>query len=635
MSNYIPLQLKTHYSLLRGYCKSEYLVPRLKELSIPACAITDYGTVSGCMNFYKECSKEKINPILGCTLYICERPSTEKTKENRQYSYLTLLCKNLAAWKELIKIVSFSNHPDRHDDKPRLTLDELATFNLSNFICLTGGRNSTLANSIVTNRLEFYNNTCKDCIYSDWKNKASDHYIQLRRLFGRNLYIEVSLDNPSDEAANTISKCWRELYQDSVLANTEELGEWPLQLVAAPNIHYQNKEDAIDHRVLVCIAHHLTLSDVTSKISDKDEYLWGTFFCSEEYYLRETLSNYTEEELANTIKITEQCETYSISRPQELPHFSCPNGLNENEYIRELCREGWRKLSHKIPKDKHKEYGDRINFELKFIQEKNFDGYFLIVQDIIQFCESKNWLVGVGRGSAGGSLVSYLLGIVKIDAIKYNLLFERFLSPGRNDLPDIDVDVPKHYKKEILQYIIHKYGIENVYPIITYQNLKGRSALTEVLRVHSGLDYLTIKKITKSIPDEAAISDDLQEMEEKEEDSSSIIRWALENKAEELREWCWLNEEGKLDGPYARKFEQAIRLENTKKARSRHACAVVISKNLFIDYAPLIYDEEANNYMGGFEMKDAEASGLLKMDILGLSTLDRIMQVQRLLYNGF
>jgi DNA polymerase-3 subunit alpha len=387
---------------------------------------------------------------------------------------------------------------------------------------------------------------------------------------------------------------------------------------------------------MICVDHHLTLSDVTTRIADKDEYTLGSFFLSEQYYLKPELGDlYIEEEAANSIKIAELCEEYSILRPQELPDFPCPNNQTPTEYIRELTRDGWRKLSHKIDKNLHQKYGDRIKFELDIFQQKGFDSYFLIIQDIIKYCESKGWLTGAGRGSAGGSLVSYFLGIVKVDAIKHNLLFERFLNPGRKDLPDIDFDVPKHHREEVLQYIVDKYGHDNVYQIITYQNLKGRSALTEVLRVHGGLDYLTIKRITAPIPDEASISDDLQEMEEQEEDSSSIIRWALENKAAELREWCWINDEGKLEGPYSRRFEQAIRLEGTKKAQSKHACAVVISKRPFIEYAPLVYDENHDRYVGGFEMKDAESSGLLKCDLLGLSTLDRLMKLKEILYNGF
>jgi len=322
-------------------------------------------------------------------------------------------------------------------------------------------------------------------------------------------------------------------------------------------------------------------------------------------------------------------ESYDILSKPNPPKFQCPNNTSESEYLRELCRKGWKKKSGKIDKSVWQKYADRVNYELGVIEQKECSGYFLILADIIDWCESKGWLVGPGRGSAGNCLVAYLTNITKIDSVKYNLIFSRFLNPGRKGLPDIDFDVPVRHRAEVINYIEEKYGKDNVYQMITYQNLKGRSALKEVLRAN-GFNYGLMDMMTKPIPDEAKIADDLQE-DKKSGGSGSIIMWALQNRAKELREWCYINEEGLLEGTYSKLFEQAIRLENTKKAQSKHASAVVVSATKFLDCCPLIYDKSSEGMVAGLEMEDIESLGLVKLDCLGLNCLDKIMMVKETL----
>lgn len=246
---------------------------------------------------------------------------------------------------------------------------------------------------------------------------------------------------------------------------------------------------------------------------------------------------------------------------------------------------------------------------------------------------------GLGvHNSAAGCIVSYLIGITQIDPIKYNLLFERFYNEGRNtadhiSMPDIDVDVPINKREKIIEYIKNKYGSNKVSQMITFNTMKGRGALKEVLRVYDNISFEEMNRITKSIPDEAKIADELQEMKE-DTGEASIIRWALENNVDKLKEWCYINDDGSLSGPLSKRFEQAIRLEGTKSNQSKHAAGVVISSQNLSDVCPMIYDSKNKQAIAGMEMQDLDALGLIKFDILGIAYLDKMMCVSDLLKNG-
>ena len=348
---------------------------------------------------------------------------------------------------------------------------------------------------------------------------------------------------------------------------------------------------------------------------------------------------HTEEEIENTKFVDGLCENYDILHKPMLPPFEC-EGNNPDEYLRQLCRNGWReKIDKKIPKENHQKYVDRIKYELDVLQGAGLSSYFLIVQDIVNHIRHNNWLPGPGRGSAAGCLVSYLVGITAIDPIKYNLIFDRFYNAGRNtndrvSMPDIDVDVPIGKRETIIEYIKNKYGKEKVSQMITFNTMKGRGALKDVLRVYGNISFEEMNRITKHIPDEAKISDELQEMKE-EYGESSIIRWALENNPEELKEWCHIDEETKeLKGPLAKRFEQAIRLEGTKSNQSKHAAGVVISQANLDEVCPMVYDSKNKQLIAGMEMQDLESIVVIKFDILGIAMLDKIMSIQSLLHSG-
>ena len=246
---------------------------------------------------------------------------------------------------------------------------------------------------------------------------------------------------------------------------------------------------------------------------------------------------------------------------------------------------------------------------------------------------------GLGvHNSAAGCLVSYLIGITNIDPIKYNLMFDRFYNSGRNtkdriSMPDIDVDVPINKRENIIQYIKNKYGEDKVSQMITFNTIKGRGALKDVLRVYGNISFDEMNKITKNIPDEAKIADELQEMKE-ETGEASIIRWALENNADGLKDYCYIDSNNTLNGPLAKRFEQAIRLEGTKSNQSKHAAGIAISASPLKDICPMIYDSKNEQMIAGMEMQDLESLGIIKFDILGVAMLDKIMTIQDLLKEG-
>ena len=368
----------------------------------------------------------------------------------------------------------------------------------------------------------------------------------------------------------------------------------------------------------------------------------GCFFKSDNFHIlspEEIALLHTEDEIENTNYVDSLCEDYDILHKPMLPPFSCPNDTNPDEYLRELCRKGWKeKIANNIEKEDQQQYIDRIKYELDILQGADLSSYFLIVGDIVNKVRLEHWLPGPGRGSAAGCLVSYLIGITSIDPIKYNLIFERFYNSGRNtkdriSMPDIDVDVPINKREYIIEYIKSKYGHDKVSQMITFNTMKGRGALKEVLRVYGNITFDEMNRITKYIPDEAKISDELQQMKE-DTGEASILRWALENNVDKLKEWCYIDDNNELSGPLAKRFEQAIRLEGTKSNQSKHAAGVVISSQNLGSVCPMVYDSKNKQLIAGMEMQDLEALGIIKFDVLGIAMLDKIMNISEYLKNG-
>ena len=603
-----------------GLSKPAQIAARCQALGFKSCAITDHGSISGAVQFYKSLKAKNIKPILGCELYISNDDSSIKNKENAKLTHFIVLAKNKQGWHNLISLVSESNNKDNFYHKPRLSFDKLAPYLDGNILGFCGHLGSTLAHKIMQDP----GNATKVGI---------EFIAKMKDIFGKdNFFLESQLMDQEN------------LPQQIELTNIiRDLGKQTnTKVICTPDAHYCAQEDAVDQRILLCNNLKTTLVDINKKLLNNEDIMMDCFFKSDKYYIlspEEMQQLHTDEEIENTNLVDSLCEEYDILHKPMLPNFKCPNNLNPDEYLRELCRSGWReKIKNQIPEDKHSEYAERIKHELEVLQGAGLSSYFLIVQDILRYLRENNWLPGPGRGSAAGCLVSYLIGITSIDPIKYDLIFERFYNTGRNtadriSMPDIDVDVPINKREEIIKYIKDKYGYNKVSQMITYNTMKGRGALKEVLRVYGNISFDEMNRITKFIPDEAKIADELQEMKE-ETGEASIIRWALENNVDKLKDWCYINDDNELAGPLAKRFEQAIRLEGVKSNQSKHAAGIAISIQDLSDVCPMIYDTKNDQLIAGMEMQDLEDLGVIKFDILGVAMLDKIMTITDILKNG-
>lgn len=729
--SYFPLHAHCQYSLLDGLPHAKKMAARIVELDLPGCALSDHGNLFGAVEFIEAMEKVNKKWILACEVYCKDNVAEEKKDEKT--SHLVILSKNLAGWKSLVKIVSDSNHKENFYYKPRTSLDKIKEFNPGhNLIAFSGHPGSRLANCLFKPELlsliyntDYTYDIIKKALREDWEAIAQEEIEKFQDAFGvSNFFIEIQLiDKDRLPCEVVIAECLRHM--------STKLG---VKKVATPDAHYPKKEDAIDQRVLLCCALQTTLPEVEKKLKSNDDVALGGFFKSDNYHIpsfEEMRVLHTDDELENTHLIAGMCEDYSIFSKPKLPKFTTPNGQSSIDYLKELCRDGWKRLiQNKIPKSKHKEYADRVKVEFEVLEEAGLADYFLIVWDILRYVREKHWLPGVGRGSVGGSLVAYLTRITQVDSIKHDLLFQRFYNNGRNvpnhvsfsclslskfeelpgehpiedlsyvkerfeqeknnahfqaelatlqskrvaryythliknceadpenaansyimwacgrtdkiapflpaqikmgktSMPDIDIDVPAHVREDVIQYIREKYGESRVCQIVTFQSMKGRRALKDVFRVHGGVPADLMNEMTRPIPDEAKIADELQEMKE-EEGFSSIIQWSLENKAKELEEYAVLKD-GEISGMFGKRFEQAIRLEGTKTNQSKHAAGILISSEDLDEVCPLCYDKSSGGLIAGMEMNSLEKIGLIKFDVLGVSVLTKLMTIQEIL----
>jgi DNA polymerase-3 subunit alpha len=606
---------------LDGLSKPNQIAQRCLSIGAKTCAITDHGTIAGTVQFHNAMISSGIKPILGCEIYICDEDSSIKEKHNRSLSHFIVLAKNLSGWKSLIKLISASNSPDRFYHKPRLSIKELSNYLDGNIIGFCGHLGSYLHRIVEKSKDE------------DKITVGTNFVSEMKEIFGNdNFFLEAQLM----DREYTPEQIHMTEYVRRLGLNTKT------KVICTPDAHYCEKDDAVDQRILLCNSLKTTISDVNKKIINNDDVSMSCFFKSDNFHIlsfEEMAELHTPEEIENTHYLDSLCSSYSISSPPILPPFSCPDGMNSDDYLRKLCRLGWEeKIKTNVDESEHQKYVDRIKYELDVLQKSGLSSYFLIVQDIVKYISDNNWLPGPGRGSAAGCLVSYLIGITSIDPLKYNLIFERFYNAGRNtadrvSMPDIDVDVPIDKREQVVEYIKQKYGHSQVSQMITFNTMKGRGALKEVLRVYGNISFEEMNKITKNIPDEAKIADELQEMKD-DTGEASIIRWALENNGDKLKEWCYIGKNNQLEGPLAKRFEQAIRLEGTKSNQSKHAAGVVISRESLASVCPMVYDTKTDQTIAGMEMQDLEYLGIIKFDILGVAMLDKMMAISDMLKNG-
>ena len=619
--SYTPLHVHSEYSLLDGLSKTSQIASRIKDIGATSCALTDHGTVSGAVDFVKTMKDNGLKPILGCEVYICHGDSKDRTPDNKALFHQVILAKNLEGWKALLELVAMSNHPDRFYHKPRISFYDISKVDTSNLITFSGHLGSYLANSISKD----------DKILPNWQQLGIDAVNLQKKLFGDNFYVEIQMvDSDRNPFSKKVAECLREI---ASITNTP--------CVATPDAHYARREDAIDQRVLLCTSLKKTLGQIQMDIKQGNSVGLQCFFESDNFHIpsfEEMKQWHTDEEIENTNKIANMCDDYSILSAPNPPTFKCPGGMTPDDFLRHLCRQGWKKkMAHIDDEEELKVYGERVNHELEVFLSCGLSSYFLIVRDIIKFCHENGYITGPGRGSAAGCMVSYLIDITQIDPIPADLLFERFYNAGRNSpgkisWPDIDIDVPKEARPKVIEYVREKYGEDNVAQIVTYTTLKGRSALKRVMHAVGGISFTEQNAMTKYILDEASIADELQEMKE-ELGTSSIIRWCIENNPKMFKDWVEINEDGELVGDRAEIFKQAIRLEGTKIIQSKHAAGVVISPYKISDTCPMVRSTDANDkgYIAGFEGPSCEEVGLLKIDVLGITMLDKVMSVADIL----
>ncbi len=602
---YVPFRVHSDVTLLMSPSQSKDIVARLVELGLDGCCLTDSNSLSNSVNFLAEMEKSGKKPIIGTILNVSGEKAFIKHESNRETYHLPLIAVNTQGWKNLVKIISMSNEDANYDDKPRLSLDQIEDY-LDGIVGFGGAFGSGLAQCVTEYGIKG-GVRCANIL----KNLFKDG----------NFYLEIQIVDKDNDDSLALAEKMREISKIT-----------SIPCIATPNSYYCSKIDARDQRILLCTN---TGQPLTMGINTE----FKRFFISDNFHIPSygemVAYGYTKEELENTVKLADRVEKYDIVRGPDLKKFDCPGGIEDSEYLLQLCREGYRELlSGKINAEQQKIYADRVKYELDVILNAGLSSYFLIVRDILMYCIDRGFLVGPGRGSAAGCLVSYLIGITKVDPIKHDLLFERFYSAGRNSggnvsLPDIDIDIPTEYREEIIEYVKKKYKEENVAQIITYQTMKGAKALKEVFRAYNDVSFDEINRITKDIVPESKISDELQAMKDRDEEPS-IIRWCLEHIPESFGDWVKI-EDGEIVGQYADRFKQAIRLEGRKSALSKHAAGVIVAPRRLEDMCPMVLDTKHRKLLVALEMDDAEKIGLMKLDLLGISMLDKVMLTSKLL----
>lgn len=631
MSNFVPLHCHSHFSILDGLSKPDQIADRCVELGYKACALTDHGSISGCIAFHKAMTKKGIKPILGCELYITDRDPDDK---DAKVSHLCILAKNKTGWDNLISLVSKTN--EHFYRKPRISLEMIKPY-AEGLMAFSGHPGSTVANALFETT-EVYGMSYQDAqkhlvpnAYKIAKDVICDHI----EVFGEgNFFVESQMidieHTPVVELIDIVLRDARETVLDM----------FDVGIVATGDSHYCRREDAKDQRVLLCSNLKTTFRDIDRKRQEGEPVPLGGFFESDNFHIPSIEDMQAvvvdEEDMETSVHISNMCEEYEVLGEPLLPNFECGD-QTQTDYLTDLCRTGFKhKLGTKITTpEKKKEYGDRFRAELAVISKAKLEGYFLIVQDYVNYAREQGQLIGPARGSAGGSLISYLLNITTIDPIKYGLIFERFYNEGRNtddrvSLPDIDIDFPKAYREELIQYLRDTYGADKVCQIITFGRMMGRSALKEVLRVHNACSYEEMNNISKILPGKEEIEDKMEE-----DEITSIIQWVLEQDPDRsngdyvLSDYCTYKD-GEYHGDYAQYFEQAVRIEGTFKSSGKHAAGVVISQVPLATVCPMIHDSKGIEKIAGIEQKDLEAMGHVKFDILAVALLDRLMYVNYL-----
>ena len=552
------LHVHTEFSLLDGSNKIKEYVKRVKELGMTSAAITDHGVMYGCIDFYKAAKEEGIKPIMGCEVYVApnSRFDKELTGGEDRYYHLVLLAENDLGYQNLMKIVS-KGFTEGYYYKPRVDMEVLREYHegiIALSACLAGEVQRYIMKGL----------------YEEAKKSALKYY----DCFGEgNYYLELQDHGmPEQATVNT-----------ALMQMSKELN---IPLVATNDVHYTYADDVEAHDLLLCI-------QTGKKVTDEDrmKYEGGQYYVKSEEEMR-ALFPYAQEAIDNTAKIAERCNVEIIFHDTKLPHYEVPEGYTPVSYLHKLCEDGFAKH---YPNDDGTLMA-RMKYELQVIEQMGYVDYFLIVWDFINYAKANDIMVGPGRGSAAGSIVSYCLHITNIDPIRYQLLFERFLNPERISMPDIDIDFCVERRQEVIDYVGRKYGAEKVVQIVTFGTMAARNAIRDVARVLD-LPYALADTIAKMVPQELNIT----------------IKKALEMNPE-------LRDKYENDLQIKHLIDMSMRLEGLPRNTSMHAAGVLICPTAADDYVPLSRGGDGA-ITTQYTMTTLEELGLLKMDFLGLRNL--------------
>ena len=554
------LHVHTEYSLLDGASRIDDLVSHARELGMTSLAITDHGVMFGVIDFYRECLKQGIKPIIGCEVYTAARTLFDKDSEkDKHMGHLVLLAENDTGYKNLMKIVS-EGYRHGFYYKPRIDKNVLRQYSeglIALSACLAGEVQHRLLN--------------RD--YAGAKKEA----LEMREIFGENSFF-LELQDQGLEEEMRILPDMKRLH--------EETG---IPFVATNDVHYVRQEDAVAQDVLMCIQTASTIDEDNRMRFPNDQ-----FYLKSEDEMRRIFANIPEA-CDNTAAIAERCDVTFRFGELHLPDFSAPDGMTNREYLRKLCEEGLQQRYKAADSEKMAELHARLDYELSTIENMGYVEYFLIVWDFINYAKNKGIMVGPGRGSAAGSIVAYTLRITDIDPIKYDLIFERFLNPERVSMPDIDIDFCYERRGEVIDYVIEKYGEDRVSQIITFGTMKAKQAVRDVGRVLN-VSYPETDAIAKAIPFALKMT----------------IDKALETSPE-------LKAKYESEETTRKVIDMARAIEGMPRHASTHAAGVVISKESIDEYVPLYLADKGLSTQ--FNMTTIEELGLLKMDFLGLRNL--------------
>ena len=576
-NQFVHLHLHTDYSLLDGACQIPALVEQTIAYGMPAVAVTDHGNLFAAAEFYKTAKARDIKPIIGCEVYVSQKGRHTRS-ESDHYNHLILLCANAEGYSNLVKLVT-AGYLEGFYYKPRIDKELLAQ-HAKGLIALSACLRGEVAEALL----------------ADNGHEALRVAGQMQDILGKeNFYLEVQDQGLEQEKR----------INPNLVSLARQSG---IPLVATNDCHYLRQDDAKAHDTLLCIQTGRTISDEKRMR-----------FSTNQFYMKsceEMMQVFSEipEAVIRTMEVADRCNLKLEKMTDPFPAFGVPAGETIDSYFEKICRQGFAGRRHKLAELERTgrlrrnlgEYEERLDLEIRMIQQMKFPGYFLIVWDFVRFAKEERIPVGPGRGSAAGSLVSYSLGITDIDPLQHNLLFERFLNPERISLPDIDIDFCMNRRQEVIDYVTRKYGRENVAQIITFGTMAAKAAIKDVARAME-VPYGEADRIAKLVPNQLNIT--------------------LEQALQQSPQLATLIEQ---DAKVKELMEVAQRLEGMVRHASTHAAGVVISPKPLSEIVPL-YKTNKDEIVTQYDMNGLEAVGLLKMDFLGLTTLTVIDDAVKLI----